>query len=289
MPRPFPHVEGVEHRFVEVDGLRVHVAEAGGGEPLVMLHGWPQHWYLWRHVVPLLADRFRLICPDMRGFGWTDAPAHGYEKEQLAGDVLGLLDALELDRVRLVGHDWGGWVGFLACLRAPERFERFLALNIAHPFQRFDARVAHAWRFWYQLVIAAPALGAWVLRERPEFVRLIFRLGAADRATFSDAELAAFVESIQEPARARASSALYRTFLTREFPAVARGRYESSRLSVPTLLLFGARDFAIAPSWLRGYEPHTDEMTLEVVPDCGHFIADERPELVAERALELFA
>src|SRR5918999_5304513 len=125
-----PQLEGVEHRFIDVDGLRMHVAEAGEGEPVLMLHGWPQHWWEWRAVIPRLADRYRLICPDLRGHGWTDAPREGYEKERLATDVLGLLDALELERVRLVGHDWGGWVGFLLCFRAPQRIDRFLALNI---------------------------------------------------------------------------------------------------------------------------------------------------------------
>src|SRR6059058_6686702 len=99
----FPAVEGVEvtHRYVDIGGLRMHVAEAGEGEPLVMLHGWPQHWYLWRHQIPELSKRYRVICPDLRGFGWSDAPAGRYEKETLAADLIALLDALGLERVRL--------------------------------------------------------------------------------------------------------------------------------------------------------------------------------------------
>src|SRR5919106_1697015 len=79
-----PEVPGVEHRFVEANGLRMHVAEAGDGDPVVMLHGWPQHWYEWRHLIPPLAAQYRVICPDLRGLGWTDAPPRGYEKENLA-------------------------------------------------------------------------------------------------------------------------------------------------------------------------------------------------------------
>src|SRR3954447_3633435 len=110
-----PAVPGVTHRQIEVGTLSVHVAEAGVGEPLVLLHGWPQHWYCWRRVVPLLADEYHLIMPDLRGHGWTDAPSGGYDKAQLATDLFGLLDALGLQQVSLVGHDWGGWTGFLAC------------------------------------------------------------------------------------------------------------------------------------------------------------------------------
>ena len=138
MTRPFPEVEGVEvtHRFVAARGFTFHVAEAGPphAPPLLLLHGWPQHWYSWHKVLPALAAEYRVVMPDLRGFGWSDAPARGYEKENLGDDVLAILDELELPRVKLLAHDWGGWVGYLLALRAPERFERFVVLNIPPPW-----------------------------------------------------------------------------------------------------------------------------------------------------------
>ena len=124
-----PQVEGVSHRTVRARGLDFHVAEAGEGDDVVLcLHGWPQHWYEWRHLMPALAAAgHRVLAMDLRGFGWSDAPAGGYEKEKMADDVLAVLDQLGLERVKLVGHDWGGWIGFLLALRAPDRFSRFLA------------------------------------------------------------------------------------------------------------------------------------------------------------------
>ena len=134
----FPHVDGVEHRFVDVraaDGpLRVHLAEAGQGEPVLLLHGWPQHWYEWRRQVPLLASRRRLLMPDLRGFGWTEAPGRGYDAETFAADAVALLDALELERVQLAGHDWGGFASLLAGLKHPERFSRILVMNAPVPW-----------------------------------------------------------------------------------------------------------------------------------------------------------
>jgi pimeloyl-ACP methyl ester carboxylesterase len=101
-----PAVEGVTHRWVQARGLTFHVAEAGGGEdPVLLLHGWPQSWYEWRSLMPALADRHRVVAMDLRGFGWSDAPRRGYEKENLADDVLAVLDELGIERV---GHDWGG-------------------------------------------------------------------------------------------------------------------------------------------------------------------------------------
>jgi pimeloyl-ACP methyl ester carboxylesterase len=285
----FPHVEGVEHRFVDAGGLRVHLAEAGDPSkpPLLLLHGWPQNWYEWRRVVPLLAGEFHLLMPDLRGHGWTDAPDGPYDKEQLATDVLALLDALGLERVPVLAHDWGGWTAFLMALRAPARVERMVILNVPHPFQRPDWRkVASTWRFWYQLVLAAPWLGERLLRGGARFVHYMLTVGTVHRAGLVQPELAVFAERQRDPARARASSRLYRTFVVREFPAVAAGRYRRSRLRVPTRVLFGTRDVFISPVWLAGFEPYADDMAVELVDDSAHFIAEEKPELVAARARE---
>jgi pimeloyl-ACP methyl ester carboxylesterase len=265
----------------------MHLAEAGEGEPLVMLHGWPQHWYMWRNQIPALARHYHVICPDLRGFGWSDAPPRGYEKENLATDVLNLLDALDLRRpVKLAGHDWGGWVGFILCAQHPERFERYLALNIPHIWNRADLRGAlEIWRFWYQALMASPLVGYRVARWRT-YLRAVLTAGSPHRRTAD--EIAAFVEPLREPARARATVQLYRTFLTREFPKAAQGRYRAYRLTVPTLLLFGKNDLAISKRLLEGYEPYADDMRVEIVEGSGHFIAEDRPELVTERALEFF-
>ena len=153
----FPQVPGVEHRYVDAAGLRMHVAEAGEGEPVLALHGWPQHWYLWREVIPRLAAHARVIAPDLRGFGWSGVPAGGYDKETMARDVLTLLDALGLERVRLIGHDWGAWIGFLLCLHQRERVERFVACNIVPPWPSRDPRAPlDLWRLSYQAARSLP-------------------------------------------------------------------------------------------------------------------------------------
>ncbi|MEX2106263.1 MAG: alpha/beta hydrolase [Solirubrobacterales bacterium] len=284
-----PDVEGVSHRYVTARGLRFHVAEAGAGEDVVLcLHGWPQHWYEWRHLMPALADRHRVLALDLRGFGWSDAPRDGYEKEDMATDVLAVLDELGLDRVKLVGHDWGGWIGFLLCLRAPQRFERYLALNIATPWPNRRATVTEAWRFYYQWLILAPGLG-YRLHRSGKLVPKVLVGASTVREAWEPETIAAFADNLAEPDRARAAVQMYRVFNLREVLPVARGRYQDQRLTVPTLLLFGTDDAALRPSMLAGYQRHADEMRVELVPGCGHFIADERPDLVAARAREFFA
>src|SRR5436190_14277529 len=104
---PMPKVDGVAHLFLSVRGTILHVAEAGTGPPLVLLHGWPQHWWSWRALIPSLAASNRVLCPDMRGLGWSEGHEGSYRWGDLAADLFAVLDALGCDRVRLVGHDWG--------------------------------------------------------------------------------------------------------------------------------------------------------------------------------------
>jgi pimeloyl-ACP methyl ester carboxylesterase len=270
-------------RSVSVRGASIHVREygsAGERAPVVLLHGWPQHWYEWRHLIPELAERHRVLAVDLRGFGWSDAPPLGYEKEELASDILALLDALGIDRVKLVGHDWGGWIGFLLCLRAPERFDRFLALGITHPWQSLGGGWRDLPRFWYQQVIITPGLG-YALHRTGRFVRAALRSGVGGKTAFDD--------NLAEPARARACVRLYRSFNFRELLPVIRGRYMSQRLTVPTRLIVGTEDAVLSPRLITGWESHADDMSAEFIPGCGHFIADERPDLVAAEARALFA
>ncbi|MFN8163073.1 MAG: alpha/beta hydrolase [Solirubrobacterales bacterium] len=284
-----PSVEGVSHRQVRARGIDFHVAEAGSGDDVVLcLHGWPQHWYEWRHLMPALADRHRVLALDLRGFGWSDAPRDGYEKEDMATDVLAVLDELGLERVKLVGHDWGGWIGFLLCLRAPRRFERYLALNILTPWLNLRAAAPEAWRFWYQWMILAPGLG-YRLHRGGELVPKVLVGGSSVREAWDEKTLRAFADNLAEPARARAAVQMYRVFNLREVLPIIRGRYEGQRLTVPTRLLFGVDDAALRPQLLAGYQHHADDMEVELVPGCGHFIADEMPDLVAQRAREFFA
>lgn len=283
-----PPLEGVEHRYVVVGGQRVHVAEAGDGEPLVLLHTSFQHWWTWRHLIPRLAERHRVICPDLRGCGWSDAPAEGYDKESLSRELVALLDVLGLDRVALAGHGMGGMIGFLAALHAPERFNAYLAIGVVHPWLCVDPKLLSSlWRSWYQPLVAAPGVGAGLAGSR-RFLTWMFRGTSPHPEAWRDEDVEAYERVLDQPARARAQSLLYRTFLARELPAIVRGRYRDLRLTVPTLLLFGSRDAFLSPHGLRGFEDHADAMNVEILEGEGHFVHEERPQLVADRAARFF-
>jgi pimeloyl-ACP methyl ester carboxylesterase len=269
-----PHVAGVTHRYVE----GFHVAECGGpSEPVVLLHGFPQHWYAWRHVMTRLAGEHRVIALDMRGSGWSDAPRHGYDTRSLVADVLAVLDALGMHRVSLIGHQWGGVLGFQLCLADPERFSRFVAVNALHPWPQQRRLVPQLWRYWTTALFEYPWVGAWVLRTRPGVLRWLLRRGIARTPD----ELAAYVDVAREPARARAGQQLHWQFVLHDIPRLVRGRDRRRRLTVPTVLLAGEGDFALSPRSLPGGERYADDLQVQVVPG-GHYLPEERPDVVAE-------
>jgi pimeloyl-ACP methyl ester carboxylesterase len=285
---PMPALDDFTHRWVDVGEADIHVAEAGTGSPVLMLHGWPQHWYAWRKVAPELASQHRVICPDLRGFGWSDAPAGAYDKATLAADTIALLDALELERVELIAHDWGAWIGFMLCLEHPERFAHYLALNMYTPWPDPPSLrgVGVLARLWYQAAIATPLLGSALIAHTPFVRRLI--LTSAVHDAWSEDELEVFSAALRAPARVSASVHLYRTFLLRELLPFVRGQFDGMRLTVPTLLLHGTRDLAIDHRSLGRWQANADAMDVELRRDSGHFIAEELPDVVIARARELF-
>jgi pimeloyl-ACP methyl ester carboxylesterase len=274
---PLPELPGVDHRYETVNGIRMHYAGAGGGEPLVLLHGWPQHWWMWRDLIGPLAERFRVIVPDLRGHGWSGKPASSYRKAELASDVVALLDRLGLDRVRLAGHDWGAITSLLVASEHPERVERMVAMSVPHPWQRRPDPVATL-ATAYQLVLAGP-WGRFAIQHG--FMRQMLK-GGRSIGSFSAAEVEAYEAVQREPDAVAASVQMYRTFLTRELPAWVRGSFVPRRLTVPTLWLVGEHDI-LARNSDDGYRAHADDMTLEVVAGANHFMPEEMPAQIVDR------
>jgi pimeloyl-ACP methyl ester carboxylesterase len=286
IPADPPPIAGVRRAIQVARGVRFHLTEAGptDASPVLALHGWPQHHYVWRHLLADPPPGLRIIAPDLPGYGWSGPAPHRWVKEEVVSDVLALLDAIGVDRVVLVGHDWGGYVGHLLALRAPERVSAYLALNIAHPWQTPRSLAPHVWRF----LVYQPAIAAFgdVLMRRTRFVEVVLRAALTDPAAIPPTDARWFADRFRDPVCARAATDTYRTFWLREIPASAR-RPEQRRSTVRTRALFGTRDPAIHPALAAEATARADDYRLEPVRDCGHFIADERPDLVRARLIAL--
>ncbi len=229
-----------------------------------------------------------MICPDLRGHGWSGWPDDGdFHKARLADDALALLDVLGIERADVIGHDWGAWTGLLLAFRAPERVRSLLALGVLHPWQPRTLALRNAWRFAYQVPLATPWLGERLVRSEG-FIRCVIRTGWARPRARGRGRRGVLRGDDARAMGTRASHLMYRTFLFGELAASAGGGFAGARLPMPARLLIGERD-PLGAALAAGFERHGEDAAHEVVPGAGHFLPEERPALVAERALELFA
>lgn len=280
-----PAIVGVRRSFVEARGVRFHVTESGpaDGRPVIALHGWPQHHWAYRDLLGDPPPGLRIIAPDLPGYGWSGPAPHRWAKEDVASDVLALLDALRVDKALLLAHDWGAYVAYRMLLARPDRFDGFLVCNMAHPWQTPATTLPHFWRLLaYQPFVASIGV---VLQQRTRYLeRVIFGSGPKVHRVDRTA-VKVYADRFRNPVCARAATDTYRTFLLNELPAAAR-EPERRRATVPIRALFGMSDFAVHHSLASPQTANADDYTFEPV-DAGHFIIDERPDLVRSRLIAL--
>jgi pimeloyl-ACP methyl ester carboxylesterase len=283
-----PTLDGVEHRYVDLgDGVTIHVADAGpaAGPAVMLVHGFPQNWWEWHALIgPLAADGYRVLCPDLRGAGWSSAPRSKYRKNDMADDLAAVLDRLGVATVKLAGHDWGGPIAFIMMLRHPEKVTGFFGLNTSAPWVRRDlSMLRNLWRFWYQVPIALPVIGPRLIADRKaRFYRLLASwVGGGYLVSEDDVRI--YIDCMREPGHAVAGSRWYRTFQAREVLRWVRGEYDSARVNVPVRWLSGTKDPVLTPELLGGYGDRIEDFQVELVDGAGHWIVEQRPELVLDR------
>lgn len=163
---------GFESHIAKVNGINMHYASMGEGPPVLLLHGFPDTHHIWRHQIPALAAAgMRVIAPDLRGYGQTDAPSStgAYALESLCADVLALMESLGIGKAAIVGHDWGGLIGWQLCMNVPQRIERFVAMSTGHPSAIAHAGMAQQMRFWYVLGFLMPVVAEHAIKANDWF------------------------------------------------------------------------------------------------------------------------
>jgi epoxide hydrolase 4 len=274
-------------QMVQVGGLRVHYVERGSGPLVVMLHGFPEYWWGWRHQMePLASSGLRVAAPDMRGYNLTERPRDGYSIDTLTADVSNFVHALGERRCYLVGHDWGGVIAWLAAMRYPELVERLVILNAPHPatYLREMRHPDQLARSWYVGMFSVPWLPEWLLsRDRCAGVEAIFRSSSTQANTFSEAELIAYRDVWCRPGALTAALAYYRQMIRLGRRGLIR---RIGPIQTPTLVLWGMRDVALSPKLLDGLERWVPRAELVQFDDVGHWIQHEAADEVNTRIAE---
>jgi pimeloyl-ACP methyl ester carboxylesterase len=268
------------HRRVSVGAVTLHVVECGEGPAVLLLHGFPELWFAWHRLLPALAQAgFRAVAPDLRGYGASDKPVPiaAYRSELLLEDIRALVDELELGPIRLVGHDWGASLAFAFAAQHPDLVSRLVILNGAHPKRLREelGSFEQALRSSYMLLFQLPWLPEWLLRKRAVVAR-IFRESSVNTGAFSDDDIERYVAALRVPRAARSMVNYYRAAF--RFPL----RVERS-IVAPTLVIWGEQDPALSVRNLDRLSELAPELTILRVPNAGHFVHHEEPELVIER------
>lgn len=270
---------------VNLPGVSMSVTEAGRGEPVLLLHGFPQSSRAYADVRNLLSGQARLIVPDLRGAGATEAPDSRYDLTTLRDDIRNLLDALGIDRVAVVAHDYSALVAFSLCFEHPERVTRLVACSVPAPFLRLDASMLGSVRYlWFQYVLALPGVGPRLLGHGGQRLpRWLMRAFSARPGGLPAADVDAYLAALRLRGRAVAGSRLYRQLIVPEFVRILLGRYRGRALEVPTLILVGSEDAVIPRAALERSTGGAPNVRIEFIPDAAHFVIDDQPEEVARR------
>lgn len=268
---------------VRANGLRFAVHTAGEGDKLALfLHGFPEAWFSWRHQMPLLAEMgYRVWAPDMRGYGDTERPGRtrDYAVDRLVDDVAGLIDASGKKDVTLIAHDWGGAVAWALAAQGARPLSRLVNMNIPDPrvmqraLRRSPAQLRRSWYIFFFQLPGAPE--RWLARNDHEAIAKAFRGMAVDKTRFPDELLDLYRASAAKPGALRAMVSYYRAAL--RYPS---RRFHAPKIQTPTLLIWGEEDTALGTELAEGTRAMVEDLTLEYIPRCSHWVQQEQPEKV---------
>lgn len=281
----------LKSRHLQTNGITLHAVEAGpaDGPLVILLHGFPEFWYGWHHQIEALANAgYRVLAPDQRGYNLSDKPRRifAYNLDELAADVVGLIDAMGREKAYLAGHDWGGAAAWRTAIKYPQRLEKVAILNAPHPkVMRWNLLHNRAQRrkSWYIFLFQIPFLPErrmqrdnWKMGERA--------LQRTSRAgTFSDADIVLYRQAWSQPGAANGMLNWYRAAL-RNRPK----RVPSVRVTVPTLLIWGTKDRFLGRELAQPSIDLCDEGKLVFIEEASHWVQHEEPQQINKLLLEFF-
>ncbi len=275
-----------QHHTINLNGIRMHYVEAGEGPPVILLHGFPETWFAWRHQIPVLAKRYRVIVPDLRGYGATSKPAAGYDKRTMAQDIVALMKSLGIVKAFIVGHDRGARVATRLAKDHPDLVQKLVVMdNIPTRviFDSMNATVARGhWFFLFNSVLDLPE--ALITGREEIWLRYIFSSWCYNPELFSPEEIQTYVTAYSEAGALKGAFNDYRAAQE----DVAQDEVDKDVLiEAPTLVLWGEDFESGGKMWdfraiWQGMAKNPEFVSLK---QCGHLPHEERPEKVSQALL----
>ena len=282
----------IRFEYAQIGGVRLHYAIAGEGARLVvLLHGFPESWYSWRHQLAALSDDYTVVAPDLRGFNLSDKPARiaDYEVERSVDDVIGLIRHLGHERAAVIGHDWGAAVAWSLGFDHPEYLWKLGALQVPPaPVLRRNFSFRPLLASWYMFFFQIPVLPEAILRFN-DYAALEkgLRQTTFESAVFTDEDIAEYKKAWSEPGALTAMLNYYRANVIKRLTVRPD---EAARVKVPTVFIFGEHDQAILPETVKGIGEFVEAPFTEFrVPTSGHWVQQEAADAVSEILKEFLA
>jgi len=274
------------HMATVNNGTQIHYVIGGQGDPVVLLHGWPETWYAWRHVMPALAQNYTVIAPDLRGLGDSSKPPTGYDGKTVAEDIHQLVTQLGFNTIFLVGHDIGTWVAYPYAAENPTEVEKLVIMEVPPP-GFWPPPVPLPWWFSFHQTPDVPE--ALVQGKEMEYLSWFYHNLALNPAAITQEDINEYVSRYSAPGGMRAGFEYYRAFPE---DAIQNQNYSQTKLTMPVLALGAAYIPAFGgisnPTAVLGMQQSAENVTGIIVPNSGHFIAEEQPQFVINQLSDFF-
>ena len=278
--------------YAQIGGVNLHYAKAGDGEKLViLLHGFPEFWYSWRHQLTALSDDYTVVAPDMRGYNLSDQPPRieDYTMDKLVDDVIGLIHYFGRKQAAIVGHDWGASIAWAVALKHPEYVSKLVAMQVppASVWKK-NQTLKQFLASWYMFFFQIPVLPEWLLsRNDYALLESALRNTTAKRDVFTTEDIAAYKKSWREPFALTAMINYYRANILKRYISNSQS---DAKVKVPTVFIYGEKDQAILPETVRGVSEAVDAPFEEFrIPDSAHWVPQEAKDVVTEILREFLA
>ncbi len=271
--------------YAQIGGVNLHYAKAGDGEKLViLLHGFPEFWYSWRHQIAALSDEYTVVAPDMRGYNLSDKPPkiEDYSIDKLVDDVIGLIRYFGREQAAIVGHDWGASIAWAVALKHPEYVSKLVALQVppASIWKR-NQTLKQFLASWYIFFFQIPVLPEWLLSQNDyALLENALRNTTAEKGVFMAEDIAEYKKSWREPFALTAMINYYRANIIKRFFGKSNA---DEKIKVPTVFIYGEKDQAILPETVKGVGEAVDAPFEEFrIPDSAHWVQNEAKDAVNE-------
>jgi len=270
------------HHAAFVNDIRLHYVRAGSGDPVVLLHGWPQTWYMWRKIIPALAAHYTVIAPDLRGFGESSKPVDGYDKVTVAEDIYQLVQSLGFEKIFLVGHDMGGPTAYAYASAHPEDVRRLVILDVALTIDEAES-LPYYKRLFHLSFHSEPDIAVALVSGRERTYLTHFYRNCYNPGAFSHEDIDEYVAAFSAPGAMRASMAHYGALWT---DLEHNKENAKTPLEMPVLALGGEMSFGDLA--LESARKIAKDVRGGTIPRCAHWVAEEQPEALTREMLAFF-